>query len=153
MSSRLWKRVREELGAAYYVGADADFLLDHGTFVVSAGVDKAKIDLVITKIFEELRLLRDELIPEKELQRAKDHMIGSLILGLETSDDLAGFYGGQEIMTGKTLSPEAVIDRIRKTSAEDVRRVARTVIAEKAMRLAVIGPYHDKQRFKKLLHF
>ena len=47
MSSRLFKRVREELGAAYYVRAEADLLLDHGVFGISAGVDRAKIEIVI----------------------------------------------------------------------------------------------------------
>ena len=80
MSSRLWKRVREELGAAYYIDADADLSLDHGAFAISAGVDHGKIDVVIGKIIDECRRVCDEDVPEDELQRTKDHMIGGLIL-------------------------------------------------------------------------
>ena len=99
MSSRLFKRVREELGAAYYVGADADLFLDHGVFGIAAGIDHGKTEIVVRAILEECRKLRDTIVPKAEFERAKEHMIGNLVLGLETSDELASFYGGQEIMT------------------------------------------------------
>lgn len=151
MSSRLWKRVREELGSAYYVGADDDLSLDHGSFVVSAGVDNAKINVTIDAILKECARLRDELVSEKELKRTKDHMASSLILGLETSDSLGSFYGGQEIMTKKLLPPEAIIDRIQKVSAAEVRAVARAIFKNQGLNLAVIGPYRDGKRFENMI--
>jgi predicted Zn-dependent peptidase len=151
MSSRLWKRIREELGAAYYIDADPDLSLDHGTFVISAGVDHGKIDIVIEKILEECRRVVNEDIPEEELQRTKDHMVGGMILGLETSDALASYYGGQEILTKKSLPPEKIIDRIRKTTAAEVRAVAKEIFRERGLNLAVIGPYQDDAMFKKIL--
>jgi predicted Zn-dependent peptidase len=151
MSSRLFKRVREELGAAYYVGADADLALDHGLFGVSAGVDHTRIELVLRTIIEECRRIRNDEVPEKELQRSKDHMIGSIILGLETSDQMGSYYGGQEILTGRTLSPALLIDRIKKVTAAEVRAVARDVIKERSLNLAIVGPYKKQEVFKKLL--
>lgn len=151
MSSRLFKRVREELGAAYYISADVDLSLDHGIFEISAGVDHGKIDVVIEAILAECRRLRDEPISEVELQRTKDHMVGGMILGLETSDALASYYGGQEILTKKSLPPEEIIDRIRKTSAAEVRAVAKAVFKNQGLNLAVIGPYQNQEMFKKIL--
>lgn len=153
MSSRLFKKVREELGAAYYIDADADLSLDHGVFAISAGVDHGKIDVVIEAILAECRRLRDELVPEEELQRTKDHMSGGIILGLETSDALASFYGGQEILTKKLLPPEKFIDMIRKVSAAEVQAVARELFINKGLNLAVIGPYQNEELFKKILKF
>ena len=57
MSSRLFKRVRDELGAAYYVGADADLFLDHGVFGIAAGIDHGKTEMVVRAILEECRKL------------------------------------------------------------------------------------------------
>jgi predicted Zn-dependent peptidase len=151
MSSRLFKKVREELGAAYYIDADADLSLDHGLLAVSAGVDHGKIDVVIEAILAECRRLRDELVPEEELQRTKDHMIGGIILGLETSDALASFYGGQEILTKKLLPPEKLIDMIKKVSALEVQAVAHDIFINKGLNLAVIGPYQNEELFKKIL--
>lgn len=151
MSSRLFKRVREELGAAYYIDADAELYLDHGIFTIGAGVDHGKIETVMSVILEECRRTRDELVPLAELQRVKDHMAGGIILGLETSDALAGYYGGQEILTKKLLPPETIIDRIRKTTAAEVRAAARAVFRGNRLNFAVIGPYRGTKSFRKIL--
>ena len=78
-------------------------------------------------------------------------MIGNLILGLETSDDLASFYGGQEVLTKKLLPPEKIIDRIKATTAEEVRAVARTIFKNKGLNLAIIGPYRNQTIFENIL--
>jgi len=151
MSSRLFMKVREELGAAYYIGAGTDLNLDHGIFSVSAGIDHGKLQVVIRAILEECRRMRDDIVPAQELQKSKDHMIGNLILGLETSDDLASFYGGQEIITRTMVPPEVLVDTIKKISATEVRNIARAIFKEKHLNLALIGPYKDEKKFRKLL--
>jgi predicted Zn-dependent peptidase len=151
MSSRLFTRIREKMGAAYYIGAGADLSLDHGLLSISAGVDRAKIEPVLQAILEECHALRDGVVSEKELQKTKDHMIGGLILGLETSDDLASFYGGQEVLAGSVLSPAVLTDRIKKVTARDVARVAKMVLKDKGLNLAVVGPYKSQAQFKKIL--
>ncbi len=151
MSSRLFMRIREKMGAAYYIGAGADLSLDHGLLSVSAGVDKKRTEVVIRAIIEECRTIRDVAVSEKELQKTKDHMIGGLILGLETSDDLAGFYGGQEVLTGTVLSPEILTDRIRRVSARDVKNLANRIFRDKGLNLAIVGPYKSQTPFKKIL--
>jgi predicted Zn-dependent peptidase len=151
MSSRLFKKVREELGAAYYVGADADLFLDHGTFGIAAGVDHGKAETVVKAILEECRKLRSAIIPKAEFARAKEHMIGNMILGLETSDELASFYGGQEIMRKEIVSPEAVIKRVKAVTPEAVRAVAWEIFRNDRLNFAVVGPYRNGKTFKKIL--
>lgn len=151
MSSRLWKRVREELGAAYYVYADADLSLDHGFFAVAAGADRTRIAIVIRAALEECAKLRDEIVSESELRRAKDHMIGNLLLGLETADELASFYGEQEVLRQAPLPPDAIVDRINGITAAEVRAAARGVFKDRGLNLAVIGPYRNEAPFKKIL--
>jgi predicted Zn-dependent peptidase len=151
MSSRLWKRVRDELGAAYYVHSDPDLSLDHGFMEIAAGVDHTKMEVVVRTALEECRRLREELVPAVELQRSKDHMVGNLILGLETSDELAGFYASQEILTKKPVSPEEVIRKVRAVTAADIRRVARDIFKEKGLNMAIIGPYKNTKKLEKLL--
>jgi predicted Zn-dependent peptidase len=151
MSSRLFKRVREELGAAYYVGSDVDLSLDHGSFTIAAGVEHGKMEIVVEAILEECRKLSRELVPAKEFQRAKDHMVGNLILGLETSDELASFYGGQEILTKTIVSPEELIKKVNAVTAEDVRLMARTIFKNEGLNFAIIGPYKKKELFKKII--
>jgi predicted Zn-dependent peptidase len=126
-------------------------MLDHGVFDINSGVDHAKIEIVIAAILEECRKLTEELVPAEELQRAKDHMTGSLLLGLETSDDLANYYGVGEILTKTLLPPEKLTDRINKVTAEEVRSVARDIFKDKGLNLAIIGPYRNEEIFQKIL--
>jgi len=151
MSSRLFTRIREKMGAAYYIGAGADLSLDHGLLSISAGVDRAKSEEVIRAIIEECRMLRDEIVSEKELQKTKDHMIGGLVLGLETSDDLASFYGSQEILTDGITPPTVLAERIRKVTAHDVQSVAKEIFKDKGLNFAVVGPYKSQAEFNKIL--
>ncbi|HTY39592.1 MAG TPA: pitrilysin family protein [Candidatus Paceibacterota bacterium] len=151
MSSRLFRRVREEMGAVYYVRAGSDLFLDHGYFEVSAGSDNARAPQVVKAILEELGRVKKELIPPKELQKAKDHMIGGLILGLETSDEWASYYGGQEIMSRKVVEPGELVRRVNQVKAEDLRALARTIFQDRRLNLALIGPHKTEASFKKLL--
>lgn len=151
MSSRLFRRVREELGAAYYIRSGTNLFLDHGYLAVSAGVNHPKIYEVMTAIMEEFKRLTVELVPAAELQKAKDHLIGNLILGLETSDGLASFHGEQEIMSGEPRDPEVAIDNIRKVTSEEIMEVAKDILKDSHLNLAVIGPYKTKTPFKKIL--
>jgi len=151
MSSRLFKKIREELGAAYYVWADTKLSLDHGVFAMAAGADHAKAPIVLKAMLDECRRLVDEPIDPKEFQRSKDHMIGNLILGLETSDELAGFYGAQEILTKKIVSPEEVIRRVKAVTPEEVRAVARGIFKNEGLNLAMIGPPEGAGGFGKIL--
>ncbi len=153
MSSRLFQKVREELGAAYYVRAGADLLTDHGLFAVSAGVDHRKLELVIKAILEELDRMAKGDLSEKELADAKDHLTGKLMLGLETSDELAMFYGGQEILEREMKRPEEVTRAIGKVKKSEVVTVAKDLFKDTKLNLSLIGPYKDKAVFEKILHF
>ena len=153
MSSRLFRKVREELGAAYYIRAESDLMLDHGFFAVSAGVDHLKIEVVIKTILAEMKKLATGLVPAKELNKSKDHLIGNLILGLETSDELASFYGGQEVLTGKVSEPEELIKKVRAVKAGEIRDIAKALFKNNSLNLAIIGPYKGDKNFKKILRF
>jgi len=151
MSSRLFKRVRGEMGAAYYVQAAPELLLDHGFLAVSAGVDHQKIGKVVGATLKELWRLKDEFVPEKELQKSKEHLIGGLTLNLETSDELGAFYGEQEILKTPILTPSQLIAKIKAVRAEEIRSVSREIFKDEKLNLAIIGPYRKEEIFKKIL--
>ncbi|MFH0890604.1 MAG: pitrilysin family protein [Candidatus Liptonbacteria bacterium] len=151
MSSRLFAKIREEMGAAYYVRAEEDFLTDHGHFAISSGVEIGKIEAVLREIIKELARIKNELVSLGELKKAKGHLLGNLMLGLETSDDLAGFYGGQEAITGRPLSPMETARNIKKVTSEQIRAVARDFFRKDKLNLAVIGPHRKEAPFRKIL--
>lgn len=144
MGSRLFQRVREELGAAYYVHASADLYSDHGLLTMAAGVDHKKLDDVVKASLEEFAGLKNELVSETELERAKEHLTGHLFLSIETSDQLAFFYGGQEVMGVPILAPQMAAQRIKAVTAEEIQKVAEELFKNNRLNLALIGPFKDK---------
>ncbi|MEK7657805.1 MAG: pitrilysin family protein [Patescibacteria group bacterium] len=151
MSSRLFQKIREEMGAAYYVGVDADLYTDHGYLAAFAGVDNKKIIEVIEAILEEFKKMAVQKVAEKELQKAKDHLTGTMMISLETADALANFYGGQELMTKEILTPKELAVKIQAVKAEEIQAVAKDIFQNNKLNLAIIGPFKDKERFEKIL--
>jgi len=151
MSSRLFQKIREEMGVAYYVHSSADLYTDHGYLAAACGIDKNKINEVTEAILEEFRKLAGKPVEQDELQRAKDHLTGGMMLSLETSDSLANFCGGQEVLTGKVNTPQELADNIQAVTSEEIMSVAQDIFRNDRLNLALIGPFKDKNEFDKLL--
>lgn len=143
MSSRLFKKVREEMGAAYYIRSSSDLGTDCGALVVSTGIDRNRMTEIVSAILGELKRLATDPIPDAELSKSKEHISGRMILQLETSDELAGYYGSEEAMSGEIRTPEEILENIRKVTAEDIMAVARDIIRDDRLNLAAIGPFGD----------
>ncbi len=151
MSSRLFVEIREKLGLAYYISADVSSDPDSGYLVTQAGVDNTRVDKAIAAILKEYKKISQIKIPEKELKKAKDHIGGKMALHLESSDAQASFFGFQEILENKILTPEEFYDRINKVRASDVQKVAQDIFQPAKLNLALIGPFEEEKRFQNLL--
>lgn len=151
MSSRLALIIRDELGAAYYVSAQQNSFVDQGVFFISAGIDKTRLEEVISRIIIECNRLKQEKVEDKELAKAKEFSIGNIRLGLELSDDVASFYGTQMVLEQTIKTPEQVIGEIRKVTARDVMRVAKIIFQAQKANLAVVGPFKNSDIPKNLL--
>ncbi len=153
MSSRLFIKIRDELGLGYYIRSSATLSTDHGYFEVSAGVDTSRVPEALAAIMAELKRARDEGVTEAELRKAKDCVMGSTLLGLESSDDLASFYGLQEVLTKEVLTIEDKFSILEKVTVADIKTVAEEIFQNKNLNLALIGPIKEKQGLEKILSF
>ena len=151
MSSRLFERLRTKMGVGYYVHASHDTYTDHGVFSIATGVDKARVDEVVTAILEECKLLIDTKVSDSELERTKNNIIGSLELGLETSDAQGEFVGFQEVLKGNIETAEEVNAKIMKVTAEEIQNLAKELFVSKNLNIALVGSYPDSARLKSLL--
>lgn len=151
MSSRLFQKIRDVLGAAYYIYASADLLATHGYLAASGGVDNSKTEIVIKAILEEFTRLKKENAPSAELQKTKDHLIGKLFLGLESSDEWAGFYGGQELLEHSLKTPEEIVRKIQAVKAAEIKAVAQDIFRPQNLNLALLGPFKKQKTFDKIL--
>ena len=151
MSSRLFTEVRERRGLGYYVFGVNHSYTDAGTLYSQAGVDIARIDEAVTTIVSELRRIADEPVPAAELEKARNFSKGRFVLQLESPQGLIMFGLRREVLEGQFVEPEEVLAAIEAVTAEDVQRVAQDVIRGNALRLAVVGPFDDAERFEQLL--
>jgi predicted Zn-dependent peptidase len=151
MSSRLFTEVRERRGLAYYVFATNHAYTDAGSLYSQAGVDIERIDEAIETVAAELKKIAAETVPVEELRKAKNFAKGRFVLQIESPHGLIMFGLRREVLEGQATEPEAVLAGLEAVTAEDVQRVAGELIADEALRLAVIGPFEDAARFEKLL--
>lgn len=153
MSSRLFIKLREEMGVAYYVRAYNQPSLDHGSFQISAGVNNQRVEEVIKEIIKECNLLVKEKVSIKELEKVKSLIIGNMKMSLESTDDIANFYGGQELMKKEIKTLEEKIKEIKKVTPEDLQKMAKLLFKNNNLNLAIIGPYKNPANFRKILKF
>ncbi len=155
MSSRLFYRMRDQMGVCYYVRAGSDEYTDHGVFVISAGVDKNRLIESVQAILEECRKLVNEKVSDAELRKVKDFITGNLFLGLESSDSIAEFAGMQEVLRHEVKKPADLVAKIEKVKASDVQKIAQELFLDKGLNFAVIGDVKeaDKAKLKEILTF
>ncbi len=151
MSSRLFQEIRERRGLVYSVYGYFRQYADVGQGVVYAGTDLQRIDETIQAILAELDKIRSTAVPEEELQRTKDLRKGRILMGLEDSRSVAGWIGSQELTFGEILTPDEVMERIDAVDAESMLELARELIREDWLSLAIVGPYEDEQHFRNQL--
>jgi predicted Zn-dependent peptidase len=151
MSSRLFTEVRERRGLAYYVFGLNHSYTDAGSLYAQAGVDINRIDEAVTTILGELRAIAADAVPADELEKAKSFSKGRFVLQLESPQGLILFGLRREVLEGRVPDLSEVLEGVTAVTAEDVQRVAQHLIADESLRLAVIGPFDDADRFEKLL--
>jgi predicted Zn-dependent peptidase len=151
MSSRLFLEVRERRGLAYYIFGVNQSYTDAGTLFAQGGVDIARIDEAVETIVEQFRRLAEEPVPADELEKARALAKGRFVLQTESPNGLLLFGLRREVLEGKAAEPTELLAGLDAVTADDVQRVAQDLIADEGVRLAVIGPFDDEERFSKLL--
>ena len=153
MSSRLFQEIREKRGLVYSVYGYFRQYADVGQGVVYAGTDLQRVDETIEAILIELEKLRREEVPADELQRTKELRKGRILMGMEDSRSVAGWIGSQELTFGDILTPEEVMEKIDAVRSDEMLELARELIREDQLSLALVGPYDDIEHFRSQLKF
>jgi len=153
MSSRLFQKIREEEGLAYYIHAENNFETDCGYLAIRAGVAHDKVGYALDAILSEVAAVKKGQIEPAELQKVKDQVRGQMALSLESSSDWASFYGEQEILRKKILTPQEILANFDKVRLEDIIRVGQEIFKNERLNAAFVGPVGKRlQRgFMKLL--
>lgn len=140
LGSRLFLRIREKLGLAYYVGAQNLLGITPGYFAFYAGTEPSKAAQVETEMFKEVELLRTECLTEEELKRSKSKIIGQRKIsrqelgGLATTTALDELYG---LGYANSYAEDAKIEAV---TIDQVRAVAQKYLRPESAVIAIINP-------------
>jgi predicted Zn-dependent peptidase len=140
MSSRLFQHIREDRGLAYAVWSSLMAFSDTGAMTIYAGCATDRVEEVVDLTIAELGGLRTTPVPADELQRAKDHLKGSLMLSLENTSSRMSQLAKQELTFGRQFTLDEILRSIDAVSADDVQRVASDLFKDGAVVATVVGP-------------
>jgi predicted Zn-dependent peptidase len=140
MSSRLFLELREKRALAYDVHSYGTNYVDSGHLVVYAGVAPERISEVIEASLAEVTRMREQTVPEDEIERVRDFNKGRLELRLEDSRGVSNWLAGQELFLGRVRTVDEVCAIIDGVSAADVQRVARQYLRPELSYIAAVGP-------------
>jgi predicted Zn-dependent peptidase len=139
MSSRLFQTIREERGMAYSIYSDLSPYRDTGTLCVFAGASVGKGLEVVELVLEEFRKLKQELLGEEELTRAKDQVKGNILLALESSNARMANLARQEMYFHEFITVEEIIARISEVDAAQVQAMAQRLFDPARIAVTLLG--------------
>jgi predicted Zn-dependent peptidase len=95
--------------------------------------------------------VREELVPEEELQRAKSYLRGKLSLSLEDPLGLSMYLTKQQLFHNETIAAEEYLKRIDAITSQDIKMVAQEIFQQPKLNLAIISPQPDEAKLSRIL--
>jgi predicted Zn-dependent peptidase len=139
MSSRLFQNIREKQGLAYAVFSELTPYSDAGMMTIYAGTAKETVGQVIDLVIQEFRELKEALVSDEELLRAKNHLKGSLMLSLESTSARMSNLARQELYFRRFYSLDEILAGIETVTREEVRSLAREFFRPEQIAVTVLG--------------
>jgi len=149
MSSRLFQNIREKQGLCYSIISELTSYRDTGCLAIYAGTSPETLRKVIDSTRVELTKIKNERVSEEELQRSKDNLKGSIVLGLESTSSRMSNLARQEMYFGRHAEMEEILERIELVTAEEVQEVANEFLQPAKMGLTVMGRLNGQKFTRK----
>jgi predicted Zn-dependent peptidase len=145
-SSRLFREVREKRGLAYAVGSYTEQYVECGVVAIYVGTREDNVAEACEIIGRELGTLRDRGVSAEELERAKEHVKGRMVLALEATGMRMTRLARAILFDVPLLSLDEMLERVGRVSAEDVAELARELYDPERLSAACVGPAEDRFR-------
>jgi predicted Zn-dependent peptidase len=142
MGARLHRRIYDDLGLAYEIGAGLDPFADIGVFDIDAAVRHENAPTLIREVLGLLGELRDQPVSEGELAKAKRRYALDVHATLDSPEGMAGWFGGGELFHPPEPF-ETRVERINALSPRDLQRVAAEIFSHKRLHATAVGLLED----------
>lgn len=151
MSSRLFQNVREKRGLAYSVFSGLSAYQDAGALSIYAGCANDAVEELIDVVVAEIRQMKAGGLAPVELRRAKDHLKGSLMLGLESPSSRMSHLARQEMYRDQASSLDDMLNAIEQVTEADVLKLADRFFSSESLAVTVLGNVNGLQVTKERL--
>ncbi len=149
LSSRLFQEVREKRGLVYSIYSFSSLFWETGLTGLYFGCRPERLEAVVETVNRELCRLVSEPVPEDELQRAKEHLKGRMILGLESTSSRMTRLGKGVLTDTEILSLDELAQRVDNVTAEQVLELSAEVYDPN--RLSIVGIGSDESQFAEVV--
>ncbi|HEV2488882.1 MAG TPA: pitrilysin family protein [Candidatus Acidoferrales bacterium] len=139
MSSRLFQNIREKQGLAYAVFSEASHYHDAGVLSVYAGTSLESLERLIHSVTVEFRDLKQNVVTDEELRRAKDNLKGGTLLSLESTGARMSDLARQYLYYGRYISPEDRIAEMEAVTREEILHLAQEMFQPSRTAAAIVG--------------
>jgi predicted Zn-dependent peptidase len=143
MSSRLFQEVREKRGMAYSIYSSEHMYKEAGSFTVYAGTQSSSAPEVLKIVRDEAAALAAGEVTSDEVERAKGHVRGGLVLSMDDPGGRMSRLGRSELVHDEVMTVDALLEKVDAVSTGDVTRVAQRVFGGGGAALAYVGPVAD----------
>jgi predicted Zn-dependent peptidase len=139
MSCRLFQKLREELALCYTVYAFRTFFSDTGMWTIYANATPGQARTFLESLDAELRRLLDQPLTQREIDEAKSHLVGSMILSREDMETRMKRLVRQYLMMDRILEFDESVDALRAVSLEQATGYARACLRHQGFNLLAYG--------------
>jgi predicted Zn-dependent peptidase len=143
MSSHLFQEVREKRGLAYAIYSTSSPFRDLGIAYTYAGIGNENLEQVVDLILKEFGRMKQEGLTSGEIERAKEYMKGTTVLGLESTAARMSYIMRSEFYYDRIVTIDEVFDKIDKVTNDDIIRLANQYFRDEYLTLAVIGDIEE----------
>jgi len=151
MSSRLFNKIREELGLAYEIRSFLRQYQDTGIFNISAGISPENLEKSMTEIIKVLKEIKEKGIKEDEFERAKRFLISQFLMGLEDNLEYMLWIGEQRLLKKKMEKIKDIVKKVEKVKRREVEEVAQDLFKKENFYLAVISSKGEEGKLKDII--
>ncbi|MDR1563619.1 MAG: insulinase family protein [Oscillospiraceae bacterium] len=152
-SSRLFQRIREELGLAYSVGSSCASFLHEGIFVVDMGVSLEQEEAALRELCLVLQEIKQNGLTQREFERVRRQITAGTIMSSESWMSRASHNGRSELLENRVLTYEELVECINRVTLEEVNSLAAELFDfEQASVVAVGKDTHDEEFYRGILN-
>ena len=139
-SSRLFQTIREKNGIAYQLNSFLNSFYDVSSFGIYLSTNTKQSDKAQSLVLNEFKKIREKLVSDKELKKAKEYIKGNIILSLESTTSRMFRMANSELYYNRLVTIDEVTKMIDSVTSKEIIEIANEILEENYLTKIIISP-------------